>query len=244
MKKIIIGGFIGLLFASCSSENDPIESGNSSGDFDNTSIKIVLVDETLQDRLSPESSVYMGEVSVNGIEILYPYNGKKLTLLQLWPTLTQGLAEFPEDFQTVRPPYRKTEEYNINEYTFGYYYLAANPYSVLLEGDITYVYIRYADGQEDEIKVQIFKNKADTLLLMRRIWINGELVYEMSENTILFYDGILPDSIDITVDPDAFKDYYNPKYYPWLEPVLDDNGNQIGTNVRPQSGSDAIVIMK
>lgn len=231
------------VLVSCSSE-DLIGPEDNSRFVMSTRIKIVLVDEMFHDLLSPESPAYMGDSNVDGIEILYPCNGKKLTLLQAWPTLTQGLAEFPEDFQTVRPPYRKTEEYNINEYTFGYYYLAANPYSVLSEGDITYIYIRYADGQEDEIKVQIFKNKADTLLLMRRIWINGELVYEMSENLILFYDDLLPDSIDITVDPDAFKDYYNPKYYPWLEPVLDDNGNQNGTNVRPQSGSDAIVIMK
>jgi len=79
---------------------------------------------------------------------------------------------------------------------------------------------------------------------MRKIWINGELVYALSENMVLFYQEMLPDSIDVTIDPDAFKDYYNPKYYPWLEPVLDDDGNQIGTHVRPQSGSDAIVITK
>jgi hypothetical protein len=38
--------------------------------------------------------------------------------------------------------------------------------------------------------------------------------------------------------------YYNPKYYPWLEPVLDDNGNPFGSAVRPKNGTDLVVIMK
>ena len=40
------------------------------------------------------------------------------------------------------------------------------------------------------------------------------------------------------------KQYYNPEYYPFLVPTLDDNGKQIGDLVQPEGGTRIIVIKK
>ena len=40
------------------------------------------------------------------------------------------------------------------------------------------------------------------------------------------------------------KQYYNPEYYPFLVPTLDDNGKQIGDLVQPEGGMRIIVIKK
>jgi hypothetical protein len=68
------------------------------------------------------------------------------------------------------------------------------------------------------MKIQLYRNEQGNI----KIWVNDDLIYDMSENS----------------------GYYNPKYYPWLEPVLDDNGNQIGSAIRPKNGTDIVVIMK
>ena len=92
--------------------------------------------------------------------------------------------------------------------------------------DIAYTYIQYPDGNEDEIKVQLYRTPS--LLLMDQIWINGELVYSMHHK-----EGSL-----------STKQYYNPEYYPFLVPTLDDNGKQIGDLVQPENGTRIIVIKK
>ena len=40
------------------------------------------------------------------------------------------------------------------------------------------------------------------------------------------------------------KQYYNPEYYPFLVPTLDDDGKQIGDLVQPEGGTSIIVIKK
>ena len=92
--------------------------------------------------------------------------------------------------------------------------------------DIAYTYIQYPDGNEDEIKVQLYRTSS--LLLMDQIWINGELVYSMHPK-----EGSL-----------STKQYYNPEYYPFLVPTLDDDGKQIGDLVQPEGGTSIIVIKK
>jgi hypothetical protein len=46
------------------------------------------------------------------------------------------------------------------------------------------------------------------------------------------------------VDENPGPNYYNPKYYPVLEPVLDDEGKQIGEHVQPLNGTDLILVVK
>ena len=49
---------------------------------------------------------------------------------------------------------------------------------------------------------------------------------------------------DPSYSTDDYQTYYNPDYYPFMEPVPDDDGNQICTLVRPKQGTKLIVIKK
>ena len=221
------------------------DEGNDEGIILSTRIKIIIADQELHDRLSPESPSYFGETYAEGIEVLHLYKGEKFTTIELRQFET-GKVYFPEDDVVIQPPFRETADYGaINQNTFGYYFWDAYPRVWTAVDDICYTYIRYPDGSEDEIKVLLLRfGEHKTSIRMEKIWINGELAYAMSENTALsLREGTLPQTID-TSNPDNFKAYYNPQNYPWLEPLLDDNGIQMGTCVRPQYGSDAIVIIR
>ncbi|GEM_PF-125416 len=229
---------------SCNADPEyiPEGGGGMSGEVVSTRIKVVIADSELQDRLNPESPAYFGEEYANGIEVLYLYEGEKLTYYEYWKRCWEGLTSFPENYIGIQPPYQEAGSGPANKNTFGYYFLYANPLSGISDDNLTYVYIRYPDGKEDEIKVLLYENKKGTVLLMGKIWINGELVYAMSDINA-YYREMLPDSVDIS-DLEDTEDYYHPNYYPWLEPVLDDNGNPIGNALQPQYGTDAIVITK
>ena len=127
----------------------------------------------------------------------------------------------------IYPPYMEDNGYGKTDgNTKGYYYIEASPFVTEGNRDIAYTYIQYPDGNEDEIKVQLYRTPS--LLLMDQIWINGELVYSMHPK-----EGSL-----------STKQYYNPEYYPFLVPTLDDNGKQIGDLVQPENGTRIIVIKK
>lgn len=66
------------------------------------------------------------------------------------------------------------------------------------------------------------------VFLVDQMWINKELVYSMHPR-----EGSL-----------STKQYYNPEYYPFLVPTLDDDGKQIGDLVQPEGGTRIIVIKK
>lgn len=84
----------------------------------------------------------------------------------------------------------------------------------------------HPDGSEDEIKVQLYETS--NLSLIDQMWINQELVYSMHPR-----EGSV-----------STKQYYNPEYYPFLVPALDDNGKQIGDLVHPEDGMRIVVIKK
>ena len=246
-KKIIFIGLITLILSSCNmdlGENKNENENNNPGVIINANLKIVIVDKLLQDRLDPDSKSYFGEKYAKEIEILYLSNNQKLTLSEIWSTLTNENVSFPEGYEGIQAPFRKTDNYGpINQNSLGYYFMNANPIPILAKDDVTHTYIRYPNGEEDEIKVQLFKNKKENITCIRKIWINGELVYSISENRILLIDEMLPNSVDAT-DPEMFLNYYNPKNYPFLEQILDDNGNPVGSQVQPKDGSDVVVIIK
>ena len=157
---------------------------------------------------------------------MYRYKDQKLTLPQLWPLQTNGGAILGE-WSTIYPPYMEDNGYGKTDgNTKGYYYLPF-PFNKTEENqDVSYIYVQYPNGNEDEIKVQLYRTPS--LLLMDQIWINGELVYSMHPK-----EGSL-----------STKQYYNPEYYPFLVPTLDDNGKQIGDLVQPENGTRIIVIKK
>lgn len=244
MKKIMFLLMMLVTFGSCDMNELEASQEGLTGFYKNLRIQIAIVDSGLNDRLNTESQSYLGETYTKDIEVLYAYKGQKLSLFELWPDLTNEEVSFPENYKTVEKPYRETADYGDLSYnTHGYYFIPASPVLAEPEQEIAYVYIRYPDGSEDEIKVELFRNKKGTLLIMGKIWINDELVYAMSEDWALSLWDMLPDSADRS-DPDFYSNYYNLKYYPWLEPVLDDDGNQMGNRVQPKCGSDLIVIMK
>lgn len=245
MKNIAIFGLFLFLLGSCDSELAPSidEEEPISGIVVDTRLFVALVDQELQDRLNPDSPAYFGETYAEGIKLMYLYNGKKLTILEAWPHFSVG--EYSDNFDEIFPPFRETADYGaISEGTYGYYFLNGTNGPILSDEDlISYMYIHYPDGKEDEIKVQLFKSKNRNLTLLRKVWINGELAYAMSENVVLFRLGLLPDTADRS-DPDYFLDYYNPANFPFMEPVLDDDGNQIGNSVRPKYGTPLFFIRK
>jgi hypothetical protein len=244
MKNLIIVGMMLLAAGSCSVDrNSPPDDPIIGREIIDTRMKIVLVDSLFQDRLNPELPAYFGEAYADGIKVLYLYNGRKLTFIEYCTLMQRTPIEGFEGYKTIHPPYRSTAGYDsINEGTLGYYFLDTDPIiDDEAEEGPKYVYIQYPDGNEDEIKVQLFRNERGTICLMNKIWFNDELAYAMSENYALFLLGQLPDSVK---GPDSFLNYYNPKYYPWLEPILNDDGNQVGHAVRPKHGTDIVVVIK
>ena len=252
MKNLVVFAFILLAFSSCSKESEeskpetPYQIPDDwvlGQEYFNVALCIVIVDQTLQDRLNPESPAYFGKAYSEGIEMLYLYNGKKIRGYEIG--LMYKYESFSEVWEGIQPPVRKTVDHGvIDRNTLGYYYFNADPVYVLKDNNLTtYTYLRYPDGEEDEIKVQIFETEGRIITCLDKIWINNELVYALSEDRALSYLGILPDSAD-RFNPDSYQDYYNPKYYPFLVPELDNEGRQLGQRVVPKYGTPIVVIMK
>ena len=131
-----------------------------------------------------------------------------------------------QDESIIQPPLRWTERYGyINQNTLGYYFIRFPWTSLVGDDNFSICYLHYPDGSEDEIKVQTYENENGTILRKDKIWVNGELAFEFGHWGVKDF-------------------YYNPKFYPWLEPLLDDDGNPISYYVRPKNGTDIIVIKK
>ena len=223
MKKLVFFLLMMSIFFSCTKDN-----GRNSvfGLVLNIAVQIVIVDEALQDRLNPESPSYLGEEYTNGIEVFYLYNGKKVTFLELYHYSGGGSRFFIDDVENHQPIFPPKRDGHIDQGTLGFYFIdCTSPwgYANVIEDEreVTYTYIRYPDGSEDEIKVQYLIE--ETLYLYEKIWINGVLAFERG----------------------AWGEkefYYNTKYYPFLEPLLDDAGKQRG--VAPKNGTNIVVITK
>jgi len=224
MKNTVLFLMMMTFFCSCKKNES-----NVNHDVVDLTVKIVIVDESLKDRLNPDSPSYFGDEFANGIEVLYLCNGKKLPFSEYYKLIGGGSLFYIDDVENkkpISPPLKWSEGYGyINQGTLGYYFIdcSSGMAAFVIEDNekVTYTYIRYPDGKEDEIKVQYIDK--ETLLLTGKIWINGELAFERGEWGVKSF-------------------YYNPKNYPWLEPVLDDAGKQIG--VSPKNGTKIVVITK
>jgi len=254
MKNVILSAFIlaGLLLwcnlVSCNSDSDNANNANSTSenqnqeqketfeseeeeekdwplDFGvilNLNVRVVIVDEALKDRLNPESSAFFGVEYTDEIKVLYLCEGKKLSFLEYYYYRGGGKTFWYDDVEKrkpVFPPYRKIEDLDIyqDQGSLGYYFIDCSIGAVdgvinMEDGrKVTYTYISYPDGSEDEIKVQIYENEKGSMVLINKIWLNGELAFDNHWNGF-----------------ETLKAYYNPKYYPWLTPAFDKEGNQIG----------------
>jgi hypothetical protein len=205
-----------------------------------TDFAIAITDRDLQDRLNPESPAYFGQAYVEGIEIRYLYEGSKRTFPEIWPYISPAGTEL-QNYQIINPPYREYVDKDgdtLTTYqgTLGYYHLGGPGPLVGNETSYSYAYICYPDGTEDEVKVLLFFTKLSVFL--DEVWINGELAYALSEDVKLVYLGL-----PAPLNPDG-QHYYNPKYFHFMEPEVDRDGNQIGSLVRPKDGTRLIVIRK
>jgi len=149
--------------------------------------------------------------------------GDKIQLFYLQDGIKTVLFYYDEP--VIQPPLRWTERYGyINQNTLGYYFIRF-PWAYSGTDNFSFCYIRYPDGSVVEIKVKTYENENGTVLSKDKIWVNGELAFESGHWGIKDF-------------------YYNPKNYPWLEPVLDNDGKPIGNCVRPKNGTDIFVITK
>lgn len=140
-------------------------------------MQIVLTDPELNDLLNPESPSFLGEEYTKGILVMYLNAGKK-TLCQFVPQYTnEGGTQ--KEWNMIYPPYEDYErDGRVKKNTKGYYYLPF-PFNKTEENqDVSYIYVQYPNGSEDEIKSQMYI--ADGIFLIDQIWVNGELAYSMS----------------------------------------------------------------
>ena len=217
MKKFVVYLMHLVLFFSCNKAD--IES-NVDTVFPSR-IKIIIVDEAYNDRLNPELQSYFGDDYTKGIEVLYLCDNKKVTFLEYYKYLGGGSWWFIDDVENhefISHPVFKTTNDSVGLGTPWYFFIECSSDAMFEEAGqvVSYTYIRYPDGSEDEIKAQrkIWSSERTSNdeiggggMSNDKIWINGELAYEFSMS-----DG----------------HYYNPKFYPWMQPVFDNNHIQIG----------------
>ena len=120
--------------------------------------------------------------------------------IELFTLNTEGeLIPYDDDYEfaTIFPPKRWTEGHGyINEGSRGYYFLYCP------------ACIRFPDGSEYRQKVEFYENEAILFdKYIGKLWINDELVYEAGYFWVK-------------------APYFNPKYFPFMKPLLDGNGNQ------------------
>lgn len=178
-------------------------------------IPVVLTDANLNDLLNPDSSGYLGDEYVKGIEFYCEYKGQRITYQDHWK-INPGSGMESHEYGKVFPPYREVEGYGkISEGMLGYYFINATPFTLGTQMEnIAYSYICYPDGSEDELKVIFYKQDH---LLIDQIFLNGKMIYSMTP---------MEGSV-------SKEQYYDPEHYPFLKPYVDDNGQQIGNLQQP-----------
>ena len=209
VKKIVFFLAINSLFFSCSTK----ESDEPEPRILNYSVplylgvSLMIVDLDNNDRLNPESPGFWGEEYIEGIEMLYLIDGaKSAEYTGKAESLGSGNFYDPEFTKEFKPVW-----------SYGYFDYLINCLSTafVVEDDekITYVYVRYPDGSEDEIKVLVHDSKmVGAFPKVSKVWFNGELA---------FVGGSYDEEWVLTLD------YFNPEFYPsWFTGTyIDYNGD-------------------
>jgi len=202
MKQQVIIFILSIFIFSCNKTDEPTDIKS----INQLMVDIAIVDAELNDCLDPASPSYWGNEYTKGIEVKYLCNGRKCTFKEYCFFIGVGLGMNNYDNYTFidTPPVGIDEKYTITCTSRAFYSIGGKFF--------TTTYICYPDGGEDEIKVQILKYKHMTVI--DKLWINDELVSDQGTwNPISGFTG----------------DYYfNPKYYPWIKPRFDDQGNLYG----------------
>ena len=115
--------------------------------------------------------------------------------------------------EVVWPPIRWIED-------VGYISNCADGFYCIPVG--SYIYIQYPDGSKDEIKVQYWGDfEQRSRMYIEKIWFNNELVFEGNPRK-------------------ESGNYYNPKYFPRMIPLFDDEGNPNGERPFHEDASNFI----
>ena len=200
MKTKIIFFIIIAFICSCNNED------NLGSDVVYVRIRVMIVDEELNDRLNPESPSYLGDEYIQNISVGYR---------AIREDNDNVLIESFEQKQPVTYRNGTRQQY--------IYFIWCSPYAIDYRDEDnedykdlgwsvckypTYTDIYYPDGSVDEIKSQFRYSSGDngSVLTISKIWVNDELAYEFG------YTRERPP-------------YYNPEYYPWLKPMYDTEGN-------------------
>jgi len=241
MKRFAIFLIIPALFLSCSKTINSAAAAEEEificgGRVVDLSVLVAIVDEEYNDLLNPQLPNYLGDEYTSGIEIFYLVNGKKISMLEYYRELYRGRGteQFNyfgalDNLKVISPPYRYAPGYgNVVIGTLGKYFMNCTHDGLgvlgvsLSDPKVTHTYIRYPDGSDDEIKVEIYENSngVSSLRIKGKVWVNGELAFDLKSR------------------------YYNPKYFPFLKPVLDDVGKQIEDWVMPETAEFLVWLVK
>jgi len=225
MKRLELYLIMYALFFSCAELNNSLPEEDAEEEVIHETVVdirvlVAVVDEEYNDLLNPQSSVYLGDEYTSGIEVLYLVNGEKLTFLEYYYNSGGGytyIIDNVENIKAISPPYRYVEGYGETKSgTLGYYFIDCTS---VVDPITTQTFIRYPDGSEDEIKVEIYRD-GYSLVLIENLWVNGELAYKLH------------------TDSGSFN-YYNPKYFPFLIPVP-----SMGDKVMPKTPDRLIWLVK
>ena len=169
----------------------------------------------MNDRLNPESPAYFGDDFFKGIEVLVLCNGEKMTYstfyYDIYKELYDPYSGNGQGYILRDPDKRKifNISYGMISYNVIECFAGLFPPLLVYEDDriFTYTFIRYPDGNEDEIKIQFLFE--DDKRYIDVIWINQEVAYMRTEDT-------------------SQKVYYNPKYFPLFRVVSSYDGSNAG----------------
>ena len=223
MKNFVIFLMAMAFLFSC--QKNKVESLNDGTDsfFFDFNFNFVIVDEDFQDRLNPVSPAYYGEEYVEGIKLLDAQKKE----FDPYAHYNSVRSVVEEEMTFIQPPYRWFPGPGpgyIYQGTHGYYFIRysfPDTYTVPDDdGALIIQYIRYPDGDEDEIKVRVYRKPG--VQTFDRIWINDELAFEGCKWNV--------------------NSYYNPKYFKWLGPVMDGYGKQIGDAAIPIHAFNLVLI--
>jgi len=223
MKSSIIYIIILGLFFSCSTKNvEPIEEPvTPTVDVISLGLPVVIVDEEYNDRLNPASPSYFGDEFVQKMNVSYLIEGKRLTHLQAYYYGGGGSHFWRDDIEQFNPIYQPViSNVVVCPENVGNCFIVdcMSEWGIFKEEGkkVSYTYIQYPDGSEDELKLEIWENESGSVMTQGKIWVNGELAFSRM-------------SIQFETSIGTFTNhYFNPEYYPFMKPLLNDDGIKIG----------------
>ena len=199
-------------------------------------LSVIIVDKEYSDRLNPKSKCYWGDEFTNGINLFVMYHGERLLHKYLFSLQNPNIAPFAKEeylanYSTIIPS---------NCGTLGYCFIPCGDGEECIDENgetVFYNWIYYPDGSEDEIRLKIGGGNPAGTWYLDKLWINGDLALQRYNKDVII------ESLSTQESPFIYNQaYFNPKYYPWMKPVLTDKGEVMG--VTAEGYRNEVVIVK